>query len=181
MLQDKYMQAQQQHAQALMGQRDGGSIQDPFETINETQTASITDDWQSTQGHGDKNFATIPVPTDIRATTRNQRTARTVGGRNAHSSQTKAATLQVPEASERGHTRRVSQEGTHRSSRASRRDGLGQPLVPADPQQEVMALRQNPNTKRFQNFMSRVITSVRTRTQNNRLDQSDAQVNQSQV
>ena len=35
-------------------------------------------------------------------------------------------------------------------------------------------MRGNPNTKRFQNFMSKVISSVRTRTYNNRLDGSDA-------
>lgn len=39
---------------------------------------------------------------------------------------------------------------------------------------EVAAMKNNPNTRRFQNFMSKVITSVRTRTQNNALDQSDA-------
>ena len=36
-----------------------------------------------------------------------------------------------------------------------------------------MAMRANPNTKRFQTFMSRVITSVKTRTQANKLDSSD--------
>lgn len=46
----------------------------------------------------------------------------------------------------------------------------------------MMAMRANPNTKRFQNFMSKVITSVRTRTLNNRLDSSDhAGVDQSQL
>lgn len=46
----------------------------------------------------------------------------------------------------------------------------------------MMAMRANPNTKRFQNFMSKVITSVRTRTLNNRIDSSDqAGADQSQL
>ena len=52
MLKDQYMQAQQQQAQNYIGQRDASSIADPFETINETQTNSITDDWHSTGAHG---------------------------------------------------------------------------------------------------------------------------------
>ena len=65
------MQAQLAQGQPHIGHRDGSSIQDPFETINETQTNSITDDWQSTQGGDAKQYATIPMPNDIRSNTRN--------------------------------------------------------------------------------------------------------------
>ena len=56
-LKDAYMATQNQYAG--IGQREGSSIADPFETINETQTNSINDELASSGALNQPNFVTV--------------------------------------------------------------------------------------------------------------------------
>ena len=113
-----YQQSPSFNRQIGMAQR-GSLNQDPFDTINETATISITDDYgpQSREAPSGGAFITAPaMQSEVGPGTRDGRAARSHVGRNTRSSQSKTQTLQ-PSESSAAHQRRVSQEISTRSRR----------------------------------------------------------------